>query len=114
MALPWVRLDTGWPMNPKFLILAEDKKWRAITAYMGGLAWVGAQGQDGFIPKYALPMFHATTREATELVAVGLWDMAPAGWDIHDWADYQPSSEEHKKRSDRARFAAQQRWSKDR
>lgn len=110
MGLPWVRLDTQWPHNPKFLMLAEDKKWRAITVYMGGLAWVGAQGQDGFIPGYALPMIHGTRKEAVDLVEVGLWLMASGGWDINDWSDYQPSSEEHAKRSERAREAARKRW----
>jgi len=40
---------------------------------MGGLAWSGAQGQNGFIPFYALPMIHATKREAGDLVDVVLW-----------------------------------------
>jgi hypothetical protein len=110
MGLNWVRLDTQWPHNPKFLILAQDKKWHAITAYMGGLAWAGSQGQDGFIPSYALPMFHATKREASELVEAALWDLTQGGWDIHDWKDYQPTTEEMERRSARARSAAHARW----
>lgn len=110
MALPWVRMDTQWPHNPKFLILVEEKKWRAISVYWGSIAWAGAQGLDGYLPAYALGMVHGTKREAAELVDAGLWDPAQGGWDIHDWADYQPSTEEHAKRSDRARAAAQKRW----
>lgn len=110
MAMPWVRMDTQWPSNPKFLQLVEDKKWKAISAYWAGLAWAGAQGQNGYLPAYALPMIHATKKETDELVAVGLWDMAQGGWDIHDWADYQMSTEETVKRSERARAAAQKRW----
>lgn len=110
MALPWVRLDSQWPHNPKFLMLAEDKKWRAITVYMGGLAWSGAQGQNGYIPAYALAMIHGTKREANELLEVNLWLPAQGGWDINDWTEYQPSSEEHEARSQRARLAAQKRW----
>jgi 5-methylcytosine-specific restriction protein A len=45
--LNWVRLDVQWPQNPKFLQLVEDKKWRAISVYMGGLAWSGSQGRAG-------------------------------------------------------------------
>lgn len=112
MGLPWVRLDSQWPHNPKFLQLVEDKKWRSIVVYMAGLGWAGAQGQDGYLPAYALPMIHATRKEAIELVDVGLWDIAQGGWDIHDWSDYQPSNEETAKRSERARAAAQQRWAK--
>jgi hypothetical protein len=110
MGLPWVRLDTQWPHNPKFLQLADDKKWRAIAVYMGGLAWAGAQGQSGFIPTYALPMIHATKKEAAELVDVALWIPAQGGWDINDWAEYQPTTEENERRSERARTAAQKRW----
>lgn len=108
--LNWVRLDAGWPHNPKFLMLVEDKKFRAIAVYMGGLAWSGAQGQAGFIPGYALPMIHGTKREAAELVEVRLWIERQGGWDINDWADYQPSSEEQQQRSERARLAAHKRW----
>jgi hypothetical protein len=110
MALPWVRMDTQWPHNPKFLILVEEKKWRSITVYWAAVGWSGAQGQNGFIPAYALPMIHGTKKEAAELTEVGLWDMAQGGWDIHDWSEYQPSTEEHEKRSQRARAAAQKRW----
>jgi hypothetical protein len=110
MALPWVRMDSQWPHNPKFLMLVERKKFKAITVYWGAVAWSGAQGLNGYLPSHALPMIHGTKREADDLMEVGLWDMAQAGWDIHDWADYQPSNEEHAKRSERARIAAQKRW----
>lgn len=110
MALPWVRMDTQWPHNPKFLVLVEEKRWRAIAVYWGSIAWSGAQGLNGYLPAYALPMIHSTKREAAELVDAALWDLAQGGWDIHDWADYQPSTEEHALRSERARAAAQKRW----
>jgi hypothetical protein len=114
MALPWVRLDTQWPHNPKFLTLVEDKKWRAIAVYMGSLAWSGAQGQAGFIPRSALPMLHGTTKEAAELVSVRLWIPAQGGWDINGWSEYQPTNDEHEERSRKARDAANIRWAKQR
>lgn len=110
MALPWVRMDTQWPQNPKFLMLVEDKKWRAIAVYWAALGWSGAQGQNGFVPYFALPQVHATRKEASELVQVSLWDMAEGGWDIHDFNEFQPSSEEHERRSSKARNAAMVRW----
>lgn len=110
MALPWVRLDTQWPQNPKFLMLAEDRKWRAICVYMAALAYSGAHGTDGFIPYYAITVVHGTKREATELVAVSLWQPCDGGWQINDWADYQFSTEENQKRSEKARNAALVRW----
>jgi hypothetical protein len=112
MALPWVRMDTQWPNNPKFLQLVEDKKWRAIAVYWAGLSWSGAQGQAGFLPAYALPMIHGTRREAADLIDVGLWVPSRGGWDINDWSEYQPTNEEHEARSQRARDAALVRWQK--
>lgn len=113
MALPWVRLDTAWPQNPKFLALVEDRKWRAIAVYMAGLAWSGAQGQDGFIPSGALVMIHGTRKDAADLVDVRLWRITKGGWDVNDWSEYQPTTVEHQERSRRARNAALARWSRE-
>ena len=110
MAMPWVRLENNWHQNPKFLHLAEDKKWRAITVYMAGLGWAGGQGQDGFVPKSALPMLHGSAKEAQQLVEVALWIPAPGGWQINDWSEYQPTSMSQQARSNRARDAARARW----
>ena len=110
MALPWVRLENNWYSNPKFLMLVEDKGWRSIAVYLAGLAWAGAQGQDGYIPKAALPMIHGTVKEAHKLAEVALWIPAQGGWAINDWAEYQPSTEENERRSQKARDAARIRW----
>lgn len=110
MGLPWVRLDTQWPHNPKFLMLAEDKKWRAISVYMAGLAYCGGQGTDGFIPYYAISVVHGTKKEANELIAVALWQPCDGGWQINDWSDYQFTSEQNERRSKKARDAAMVRW----
>jgi hypothetical protein len=105
-----VRLDTAWPQNPKFLMLAEDKKWHAISVYMAALAYCGGQGTDGFIPYYAISVLHGTKREASELVTVALWHPCDGGWQINDWADYQRTTEENERRSKKARDAALVRW----
>lgn len=112
MGLPWVRLDTQWPHNPKFLMLAEDKKWRAIAVYMAGLGYSGAHGTKGFLPALSLPMLHGTKREATELVDVELWRPAPGGWDINGWDEFQPDTDDAEARRDRAKRAAQARWAR--
>lgn len=115
LSLPWVRLDTQFPLNPKILTLVEDKQWRAVVAYVGGLSYSGAHGTDGFLPRLCLPHLHATAREAAQLVAVGLWLPAGnAGWDINGWAEFQPSDAETQQRSQKAREAAQKRWSAQR
>ena len=111
MGLPWVRLDTRWAHNPKFLMLAEDKKWKAICVYWAGLAYSGAHGTAGFIPYYALTVAtHGTKKEASELIAVGLWHPCDGGWQVNDWADYQESNEETERRSKKAQNAALVRW----
>jgi hypothetical protein len=114
MGLPLVRLDTQWPQNPKFLMLAEEKKWRAIAVYMAGLGYCGVHGTNGYLPAVALPFLHGTKREAMELVEKLLWHPAQGGWQINGWAEFQPSTEEMEERSKKAREAAQIRWAKAR
>lgn len=112
MALPWVRLETALPTNPKILALVEDKAYQAISAYVCALSYCGAQGTDGFIPRAALPFIHARKADAGRLVDVGLWVECAGGWDINGWHDFQPTSEELQRRKDRAKRAAAVRWSK--
>jgi hypothetical protein len=114
MGLPWVRLDTGFPMNPKILGLVEDRQWRPIVTYIAGLAYSGQQGTDGFIPAGALAFIHATKRDAQALVDAGLWRPCPGGWEVPGWAEFQPSTEESQKRKKKAQDAAAARWRKQR
>lgn len=113
MALPWVRLDTGLPDHPKMLALLGGKKHRAAVAYMFGLAYSGRHELDGFIPEAALPFIHATKADALALCEVGFWHARQGGYEINDWADYQPSSDETAKRKESARLAAMKRWRPD-
>ncbi len=109
--LNWVRLDVGLARNHKILSLLDDKDGhRAVCVYTFGLGYCGEQGTDGFIPKAALPFLHARVTDASKLVAVGLWHPESGGWLVNDWKEYQPSSEESERRSDRARKAAAARW----
>lgn len=110
MPLPWVRLDTQWPSNPKFLMLVEDKKWKAITVYMGGLAYSGAHGTKGFLPALCLPLIHGSRRDALDLIGVGLWRPQQGGWDINGWAEFQPDTDDAEARRERAIKAARARW----
>ncbi len=112
MPLPWVRLDTQWPHNPKFLELVEDKKWHAIAVYMGGLGYSGAHGTKGFLPALGLPFIHGTKREAADLMDVGLWLPQQGGYDINGWAEHQPDTDDAEARRDKAIKAARARWGK--
>lgn len=110
MGLPWVRLDTQLPSNPKLLELVARKQQAAAFAYVCSLAYSGMHGTDGFIPETALPFVHGTKAIANQLVAVGLWIPAPGGWDINGWDEFQISDEEAKRRRERAQKAAAKRW----
>lgn len=112
MGLPWVRLDTQWLTNPKFLTLVEEKSWRSITVYMAGLGYSGAHGTKGFLPSLCLPTIHGTQRQALELVEVCLWIPQQGGWDINGWAEFQPDTDDATARRAKAIHAANVRWHK--
>jgi len=111
--LNWVRLDANLHSNHKVLALLGDKNGdHALCVYVFSLGHSGAHGTAGFIPAAALGLFHGKPRDAAQLVDVGLWHEIPGGWEIHDWMEYQPTDEESKARSERAKKAANARWAK--
>lgn len=111
MGLPWIRLENNLAQNPKILALVEDKNYQAAFAYVCGLGYSGSVGTDGFIPRAALSFVHARPRDAQVLVDVGLWIEGAGGWDINGWHDFQPTSDEHAQRKEKAKKAAAKRWS---
>jgi hypothetical protein len=111
MGLPWVRLDTTFPRNPKLLaLLAEKDGYRAALAYICMLAYSGEQGTDGWIPREALPFVHARNADVTRLVTAKMLYPQAGGWLIHGWNEFQESSDETKQRRIRAQSAAAARW----
>lgn len=105
-----MRVDTAMPRNHKIMQLVGDGHHRAALVYICGLALAGEQGTDGWIPEQLLGHIHGRPADARHLVEVGLWLPRPGGWDIKDWQEYQPTSQETKERSARARAAALLRW----
>lgn len=110
MGLPWVRLDTSLPTNPKVLELVEAKRHKAAFGYVCGITYAGLHGTDGFIPAGALPFIHVTKAEARQLVEVGLWVPVAGGWLINGWDEFQVSDAAAKQRRERAQKAAAKRW----
>lgn len=110
----WVRLDVTFPDNHKVLELTYRNRHRAVAVYLCGLAYAGAQGNEGWIPVTALTRLHGRKADAAHLVEVGLWIEEEGGWQIHDWSHYQPTNEEieekTQRRRDAARRAANIRW----
>lgn len=111
MPLPWVRLDTAFPYNPKLLaMLGEKDGYRAALVWVCSLAHAGAHGTDGFISREALPWIHGRQSDADRLVKHGFWWLEPGGWSINGWLEYQESNEDTQQRRKRAQAGAAARW----
>ena len=111
MPLPWVRLDTAFPYNPKLLaMVAEKDGHRAGLVYVCSLGYSGAHGTDGFIPKEALPFIHGRPVDADRLVRHSFWHEQSGGWLINGWTEFQESNAETQERRKRAQDAAHKRW----
>lgn len=112
MPLPWVRLDTSMPDNPKVIELIDSHRDGRAAAFVWvcSIAYAGKHGTDGFIAKGALGRINGRALDARLLTTAGLWHEEAGGWLINGWAEYQESTEETQKRSERARHAAQKRW----
>lgn len=113
--MPWIRLQTSIFDNPKLLNLQADKQYRAIVTHFEAMTYCGRTGLAGYIPKVAtVKAISAATADINRLVAEGLWSIAPGGWQINGWSDYQVSDEDAVKRSEKAKKAARERWRRER
>ena len=111
--LSWVRVDSALASNHKVLaLIAERGGDHALNVYIFALGHIARQGLDGFLPEIALGLIHGRKRDADMLVDVGMWRSIPGGYEIPDWAEYQPSGEDSKRRSEKAKKAAAARWAK--
>ena len=81
--------------------------------FIFSLGYCAEQGNNGFIPEGALGLIHGNARSAQLLTEVRMWVERPGGWDVNDYAEYQPTDDAATARSDKARKAAEVRWSKD-
>ena len=115
MPLPWVRLDTSMPDNPKILHLVDGHKEGRAAAFVWvcSLTYAGKHGTDGFITRSALSRLNGRPIDARLLCEVGLWKDEGVGWTINGWAEFQESTDETQARSDKARRAAFARWGKE-
>ena len=107
MGLPWIRLETGFYSNAKFITLTDRGEWRAAYVAICAMAWAGDQGTNGYIPKGALKYVNGRPKDAETLVDVGLWNITEGGWDIQSWGDYQPSMGEYQERKERMKLRGQ-------
>lgn len=93
--MAWTKLDDGIYDNPKILTVEPTDR----LLYVWALCWSNRHHTDGVIPAKMLryvAMFAGCgdhDAAASRLVEAGLWDNAPDGWTIHDFAEYQLSSD---------------------
>lgn len=113
MALPWIRLDTSMPDNPKILgLLTEKDGHRAAFVWVCALTYAGKHETDGFIPREAVQKINGRNADMARLVAYELLIENAGGWVIRSWDEYQRSNDSTKNRRSRAQHAAAVRWSK--
>ena len=84
----WFRIDDSFWSHPKVLGLSTD----AVALWVRAGSYSAQQLTDGLIAPHALRML-GDRDAAVELTNAGLWETVPAaaGWQFHDWADYQPT-----------------------
>ena len=113
MGLPWIRLDTSMPDNPKLLgLLAEKDGHRAAFVWVCCMAYAGKHETAGFIPREAVVKLNGRNTDMARLVAHDLLTANAGGWDINGWDEFQLSSEDALRRKEKAKRAAAVRWSK--
>jgi len=93
----WIQLDDGYAEHPKVVGLSDE----ALAMEVRALCYVGRRDTDGFVPDACLHLLTraaASAEVAAELVAAGRWerDDGRGGYWIHDYLDYNPSSEQRK------------------
>lgn len=97
--MPWVAIDDAVMDHPKIRALTDPE----FRAWIGALAYAQRYDTQGHIPAQSLPAIHkANEKVAEKLVQVGLWHRNGDGWEIHDFAKFNP---DRRRKNDR-----QQRW----
>jgi hypothetical protein len=89
--MTWFKVDDRFHSHPK--VLATEPAALGLWVVAG--AWSSANLLDGFVPDQALPrLLPGAEMLAEKLCAAGLWKRVRAGYQFHDWTDYQPSAEQ--------------------
>jgi len=90
--MTWVRLDDHFDENPKI----ERAGPLAAFLYICGLSYCARNLTDGFILAEKVRRLAAVPKpdqQARRLVDVGLWEEVEGGYQVHDYATYNPTRE---------------------
>lgn len=106
--MTWFKIDDTLALHPKVIEAGNA----AIGLWVRAGSYSAQQLTDGYVSRRALTML-GTRSQAAALVAAGLWDAVPGGWQFHDWTDYQPTRADVER--DRAATKERQaRWRENR
>ncbi|QHB37287.1 hypothetical protein SEA_GUDMIT_59 [Gordonia phage Gudmit] len=96
--MTWFKVDDGFWSHPKVMMLSPE----ATSLWVRAGSYACQHLTDGAIPSAVLPIL-GSPDAAQELVESGLWKAHRQGFRFHDWADFQETSDEVKKRREQAR-----------
>jgi hypothetical protein len=89
--MTWIKLDDGFPTNPKILPLSDS----AFRLYIEGLCYSGKYLTDGLLNEVIVRRLG----DPKELVEAGIWEEVEGGYLIINYTEYQtPKAEVEKKR----------------
>jgi hypothetical protein len=101
--MAYIQVEASVRTHAKFLKAGPAASW----LWLCGMGYCQDGLTDGFIPFQALDYIGIKASTAkklkTILVEVGLWEVAPGGWQVHDYLTHNRSAEEIKTTKDRRR-----------
>ncbi len=104
--MSWFKIDDGFHSHPK----ARRAGAAAVGIWAAAGSYCMAYKTDGEVPGWWLDSWGKTgTTAARKLVEAGLWETTPDGYRFHDWADYQPLSDEIEREREMARTRQRER-----
>jgi hypothetical protein len=110
--MPWANLDDRFPTHPKVIGLTDG----AFRLHVSGICYCAQYVTDGVIEAETVPLLMPRYRKQLldELLRKGRWVPHPAGFEIHDYLDWNRSREQIEAERERKRKAgrkgAEKRW----
>lgn len=101
--MPWFKVDDTLHGHPK----ARRAGLEAMGLWSVSGSYCMSYKTDGFVPEWYVQSWPHGLKLAARLVSAGKWETyekdGERGWVFHDWADYQPSSDEIESERENAR-----------
>ncbi|MGH3627847.1 MAG: hypothetical protein ACRDRL_10470 [Sciscionella sp.] len=88
--MPWFKVDDSFYDHPKIF----DAPDCAVALWTRAGAWSARNLTDGFVPaKLPARLCDDPDTAIGQLVDRGVWRRTKAGYQFHDWSEYQPTAE---------------------